>query len=79
MFDERVNLGRRILEPFIFQRKKEQVLDLPKKSHRVAYCDLHKATAPDIQRPYEWEVGVRHHLVCTAEGHQGTCSGGKDG
>ncbi|KAB5551123.1 SNF2 family N-terminal domain-containing protein, partial [Coniochaeta sp. 2T2.1] len=40
-FDDRVNRARSILDPFILQRKKEQVLELPKKTHTVVYCELH--------------------------------------
>lgn len=45
-FDDRVTRARSILEPFILQRKKEQVLELPKKTHTVIHCDLHKAQRP---------------------------------
>ncbi|KAK3337208.1 P-loop containing nucleoside triphosphate hydrolase protein [Cercophora scortea] len=50
---ERVARARTILEPFILQRKKEQVLkDLPPKTTRVVYCEMEK-TQRDIYRDYE--------------------------
>ncbi|KAK3942710.1 ATP-dependent helicase fft2 [Diplogelasinospora grovesii] len=44
LHSERVARARTILEPFILQRKKEQVLkDLPDKTARVEYCEMDKA------------------------------------
>jgi SWI/SNF-related matrix-associated actin-dependent regulator 1 of chromatin subfamily A len=51
-FDDRVTRARSILDPFILQRKKEQVLELPRKTHTVVYCDLHEAQTP-IYRAFE--------------------------
>ncbi|KAK4199103.1 SNF2 family N-terminal domain-containing protein [Triangularia verruculosa] len=43
---ERVPRARTILEPFILQRRKEQVLqDMPKKTTRVEYCKMDKNQA----------------------------------
>ncbi|KAL1852784.1 hypothetical protein VTK73DRAFT_9158 [Phialemonium thermophilum] len=41
LYSERVARARSILEPFILQRRKEQVLmQLPPKTRRIVYCDL---------------------------------------
>lgn len=50
---ERVARARTILEPFILQRRKEQVLkDLPLKTARVVYCEMEE-TQSAIYREYE--------------------------
>ncbi|RKU46150.1 hypothetical protein DL546_007723 [Coniochaeta pulveracea] len=46
LFSDRVNRASSILAPFILQRKKEQVLELPSKTHKTVYCELH-----ELQRP----------------------------
>ncbi|KAF2217910.1 hypothetical protein CERZMDRAFT_31463 [Cercospora zeae-maydis SCOH1-5] len=38
--NERVARARSIMGPFILRRKKQQVLDLPKKDSRVEYCEM---------------------------------------
>ncbi|KAL8288009.1 hypothetical protein RB597_000207 [Gaeumannomyces tritici] len=44
LFSDRVRRARSILEPFILQRQKEQVLDgFPPKTSRVVYCDMDEA------------------------------------
>ncbi|KAH6690419.1 helicase SWR1 [Plectosphaerella plurivora] len=41
LYSERISRARNILEPFILQRRKDQVLtDMPKKTCNVVYCDL---------------------------------------
>lgn len=41
LYSERVRRARTILEPFILQRRKDQVLsDMPQKICRVVYCDM---------------------------------------
>src|SRR5690606_31426336 len=46
LYGERVSRARSILEPFILQRRKDQVgQNLPLKTHSIIYCDL-----PPIQR-----------------------------
>lgn len=53
LHSDRVGRARSILEPFILQRKKEQVLkDMPPKTCRVEYCDMDEAQAT-IYRDYE--------------------------
>ena len=53
LYGERVARARSILEPFILQRKKEQVLkDLPPKTSRVVYCEMDENQA-SIYRDYE--------------------------
>jgi len=53
LFSDRVLRARSILEPFILQRRKEQVLaDLPKKTVRVLSCPLDSAQKP-IYEAYE--------------------------
>ncbi|KAK3394168.1 SNF2 family N-terminal domain-containing protein [Podospora didyma] len=50
---ERVTRARTILEPFILQRRKEQVLkDLPPKTAKVVYCKM-DATQKSIYMDYE--------------------------
>ncbi|OLN81267.1 ATP-dependent helicase fft2 [Colletotrichum chlorophyti] len=50
LYGERVSRARTILEPFILQRRKQQVLsDMPAKICNVAYCDL----APVQKELYE--------------------------
>ncbi|EFQ26543.1 SNF2 family domain-containing protein [Colletotrichum graminicola] len=50
LYGERVSRARTILEPFILQRRKQQVLsDMPSKTCNVAYCDL----APVQKELYE--------------------------
>jgi SWI/SNF-related matrix-associated actin-dependent regulator 1 of chromatin subfamily A len=44
LFSDRVQRARSILEPFILQRQKEQVLDgFPPKTSRVVYCEMDAA------------------------------------
>lgn len=44
--DERVSRAKSMLTPFILQRKADVVLkDLPQKTNRVEYCDLHPSQA----------------------------------
>lgn len=51
LYGERVNRARSILEPFILQRRKDQVgQNLPPKTHSIVYCDL-----PEAQK--EWYDG----------------------
>lgn len=53
LFSDRVRRARSILEPFILQRRKEQVLSsMPSKTTRVMYCDL-DATQKPIYETYE--------------------------
>ncbi|KAH8885049.1 hypothetical protein GQ53DRAFT_751347 [Thozetella sp. PMI_491] len=53
LFSERVARARTILEPFILQRRKEQVLrSLPVKTSRVVYCDLDK-NQHDLYKGFE--------------------------
>ncbi|KAK3341740.1 SNF2 family N-terminal domain-containing protein [Lasiosphaeria hispida] len=53
LHSERVARARTILEPFILQRRKEQVLkDLPPKTSRVVYCEMDKIQA-SIYKDYE--------------------------
>jgi SWI/SNF-related matrix-associated actin-dependent regulator 1 of chromatin subfamily A len=52
LFSDRVNRASSILAPFILQRKKEQVLELPPKTHRTVYCELHELQRP-IYRAFE--------------------------
>ncbi|KAM7224492.1 ATP-dependent helicase fft2 [Rhypophila decipiens] len=50
---ERVARARTILEPFILQRRKEQVLkDLPPKTARIIHCEMEKSQST-IYRDYE--------------------------
>ncbi|EME79151.1 uncharacterized protein MYCFIDRAFT_216347 [Pseudocercospora fijiensis CIRAD86] len=37
---DRISRARSMMTPFILRRKKQQVLDLPKKESRVEYCDM---------------------------------------
>ncbi|KAK3328879.1 SNF2 family N-terminal domain-containing protein [Apodospora peruviana] len=53
LHSERVARARTILEPFILQRRKEQVLkDLPPKTTRVVHCEMEK-TQKAIYKDYE--------------------------
>ena len=53
LFSDRVRRARSILEPFILQRRKEQVLaSMPKKTSRVVYCELDETQRP-IYEAYE--------------------------
>ncbi|KAF9879792.1 hypothetical protein CkaCkLH20_02603 [Colletotrichum karsti] len=53
LYGERVSRARTILEPFILQRRKQQVLsDMPAKICNVAYCDL-AASQKDLYEDYE--------------------------
>ncbi|CAK7214749.1 DNA-dependent ATPase fun30 [Sporothrix bragantina] len=53
LFSDRVRRARQILEPFILQRRKEQVLSsMPKKTTRVVCCAL-DATQRPIYEAYE--------------------------
>lgn len=53
LYGERISRARNILEPFILQRRKDQVLsDMPKKVCNVAYCDL-ISSQKDIYNDYE--------------------------
>ncbi|CAK7267217.1 DNA-dependent ATPase fun30 [Sporothrix epigloea] len=53
LFSDRVRRARQILEPFILQRRKEQVLsNMPKKTTRVVSCAL-DATQRPIYEAYE--------------------------
>jgi len=53
LFSDRVRRARSILEPFMLQRRKEQVLSsLPKKTSRVVYCDMDPSQRP-IYTAYE--------------------------
>jgi SWI/SNF-related matrix-associated actin-dependent regulator 1 of chromatin subfamily A len=53
LFGDRVARARTILEPFILQRRKEQVLQsLPAKTSRIVYCDLDSSQKP-IYEDYE--------------------------
>lgn len=53
LYSERVKRARTILEPFILQRRKDQVLsDMPKKISTVVHCDMtpaQKATYDDYE------------------------------
>ncbi|PIA92751.1 ATP-dependent helicase fft2 [Cercospora beticola] len=49
--NERVARARSIMAPFILRRKKQQVLDLPKKDSRVEYCEM-----TDTQANYYGEL-----------------------
>lgn len=57
---DRVHRARTILEPFILQRKKENVLTtLPEKTRRVVYCDLldsQKSVYQEYEGNYRREV-----------------------
>lgn len=47
LYSERVKRARTILEPFILQRRKDQVLsDMPPKVHTVVHCDMSEAQRP---------------------------------
>lgn len=47
LYSERVKRARTILEPFILQRRKDQVLsDMPKKINSVVYCDMTEGQKP---------------------------------
>jgi len=53
LHNERVARARLILEPFILQRRKEQVLkDMPPKTTKVVYCEMDERQAT-IYREYE--------------------------
>ncbi|KAK0655675.1 SNF2 family N-terminal domain-containing protein [Cercophora newfieldiana] len=53
LYSERVGRARSILEPFILQRRKEQVLkDLPPKTAKVVYCEMDE-TQSAIYNEYE--------------------------
>ncbi|TDZ12906.1 ATP-dependent helicase fft2 [Colletotrichum spinosum] len=53
LYGERVSRARTILEPFILQRRKQQVLsDMPAKICNVAYCDL-APSQKDLYEEYE--------------------------
>ncbi|ROT35462.1 SNF2 family domain-containing protein [Sodiomyces alkalinus F11] len=53
LYGERVNRARNILEPFILQRRKYQVVtDMPAKVCNVVYCDLAPAQK-DLYESYE--------------------------
>jgi len=53
LYGERVARARSILEPFILQRRKEQVLkDLPPKTAKVVYCEMDEKQA-SIYNDYE--------------------------
>ncbi len=53
LFSERVGRARTILEPFILQRRKEQVpKSLPAKTSRVVLCDLDK-NQHDLYKGFE--------------------------
>lgn len=59
--EEKKNLLKRIVHPFILRRKKEEVLkDLPEKIEEVSHCDL-----SDVQAQLYSEVLAqrRHHLI----------------
>lgn len=42
---DRISRARSMMTPFILRRKKQQVLDLPKKESRVEYCDMTEVQA----------------------------------
>lgn len=53
LYSERVARAKSILEPFILQRRKEQVLkDMPPKTAKVVYCKMDEAQAT-IYKEYE--------------------------
>ncbi|CAH0001043.1 unnamed protein product [Clonostachys byssicola] len=53
LYSERVKRARTILEPFILQRRKDQVLsDMPQKTCTVVHCDMPKGQKP-IYDEYE--------------------------
>lgn len=53
LYGERVSRARTILEPFILQRRKQQVLsDMPSKICNVEYCDL-APTQKELYEDYE--------------------------
>lgn len=61
LFSDRVRRARSILEPFILQRRKEQVLSsMPKKTTRVVYCAL-DATQRPIYESYERQFREGKH------------------
>jgi SWI/SNF-related matrix-associated actin-dependent regulator 1 of chromatin subfamily A len=51
--NERVARARTMMTPFILRRKKQQVLDLPKKHSRVEYCDMTETQASFYADLYE--------------------------
>ncbi|KXH65876.1 SNF2 super family protein [Colletotrichum salicis] len=54
LYGERVSRARTILEPFILQRRKQQVLsDMPAKICNVAYCDLAPGVQKELYEDYE--------------------------
>jgi SWI/SNF-related matrix-associated actin-dependent regulator of chromatin subfamily A containing DEAD/H box 1 len=51
LYQGRVGRARTILEPFILQRRKQQVLkDIPAKTCNVVYCELSKTQKPAYER-----------------------------
>jgi len=66
---ERVARARTILEPFILQRRKEQVLkDLPPKTARIEYCEMEEAQSK-IYRHYQRRF--KKSAVVEAKGNKG--------
>lgn len=62
LVSDRVNRASSILNPFILQRKKEQVLELPPKKHSTIYCDLHALQKP-IYREFESKFATTKALA----------------
>lgn len=63
LYSERVKRARTILEPFILQRRKDQVLsDMPRKTNTVVRCDLTEAQKPtydDLEELFRAEPSIR--------------------
>lgn len=73
LYTERVKRARVILEPFILQRRKDQVLsDMPGKISNVVYCDLDPTQRPiynDYEHTFKLEPSER--LVAAARKKKG--------
>lgn len=73
LYSERVNRARTILEPFILQRRKDQVLsDLPQKTNNVVLCDMpgqHKSVYNEYATVFRMEPSQRASRAVTGRGN----------
>ncbi|POR31617.1 ATP-dependent helicase fft2 [Tolypocladium paradoxum] len=71
LYSERVRRARTILEPFILQRRKDQVLsDMPQKFNTVVHCEMSEAQKPvydEYEETFKLEPSQR---VARARGRQ---------
>lgn len=79
LYSERVKRARTILEPFILQRRKDQVLDdMPKKINNVVLCDMTENQEP-VYKQYEGIFKMASPLERAAKAKEAAAAAGGRG